>query len=71
MLVLFMLLSSAVIIKDLAFLPFSPIRFYFFAVFSIQDITIVTVKFLRRRPNDYYWTLDFFSFIDSIHCKIQ
>lgn len=54
MLVLFMLLSSAVIIKDLAFLPFSPITFYYFAVFRIQNITLVTVKFLRRRANYYY-----------------
>lgn len=42
MLVLFKLLSSAVIIKALAFLPFKPIKFYYFAVFSIKNTTVVT-----------------------------
>lgn len=49
-----MLLSSTVMIKDLAFLPFSPIKCYYFAIFSIQNIAVVTVKFLRRRSNYYY-----------------
>lgn len=54
MLVLLMLLSSGVIVKELAFLPFSPVLSYYFAIFSIQNITTVTVKFLRRIPGYYF-----------------
>jgi len=59
------LLSSDVVIKDLAFLPFSPIVSYCFAIFSIQNITAVTIKFLRKMPGYYYYTLDFFIVINT------